>query len=574
MEEKRVRGGIGKTLGNQRGVALVVSLLVLVVLTGLGVAALMMAEMDTAISGSYRVQRTGEAAADAALELAMAMIFTRHPQMSLPISIDPTWTGSGDVTYQDGDLDVTVSTLYKAEDNINYNDGETYPDEIVRYGRDYNYGSSHRTTGRQPVYTVTITDNVSGGQAQADVIASVGYQSPAALFVKGQVEIRKDNWATEETIEIVSDGSRPALATAVDSTQVFIQRATATAQQGPVELRNYNDQDGNLYLHRINWCPDADPVNPNWVNPDCNADPYPRNCWWAAWLAFCGQFNGTTPLATGDDLLPDNYNYLHPDVYDDGSVAIEVAGGGYAKARDMEFILLGIGDRDALSNELDADPTLFNFDQASASVIQYVYPMPGDGTIEAMVGTDFTDFRALADTVVVGNENVPFFTGAGAPISWDHGKNLTGMSFGTQGAPQVVFFESNMNDDGTYIGGKNALALVTSAGTRVQGYGVLVVNGDVIIQGNIDWKGLMLIRGNLLFWPWAGGDIADRSDGSLSTTWRGWIMIGGNLELKTFYGGSVYLGYEEGEAAAIEDIIETAIPNRVLSWRKLYPIPD
>ncbi|MFC1656951.1 hypothetical protein ACFL2P_00050 [Candidatus Moduliflexota bacterium] len=570
-------GGIGKRLGNEKGVALVLSLLFLVVLTGFGTAVLMMAEMDTAVSGGYRVQRTGEAATDAALELAMAMIFTYQPQMSLPLNIDPSWAGSGNILFQDGDLDVTLSAVYKAEDNINYNDSETYPDEIVRYGRDYNYGSSFRSTGRQPVYTVTLTDNITGAGAQADVVASLGYQSPAALFVKGQVEIKKDNWATEETIEITSDGGRPAIATAVDASQVFIQRAVAVpASPGgaPAELMLTTDQNGDGILYRINWCPDADPVNPTYVNPDCNADPYPRNCWWAAWVDWCGQFNGNTPNPFGDDLLPDNYNYLHPDVYDDGSVAVEVAGGNYAKAREMEFILVGVGERDSPAAALNADPGLFNFDKTSPSVIQYSYAMPGDGTIQAMVGADFTDLRDVADTVIVGNENVPFFTGAGTPISWDHGKNLTGMSFGTAAAPQIVFVESNMNDDGTYIGGKNRLALVTNAGSRVQGHGILVVNGDVIIQGSIDWTGLMIVRGDLFFWPWSGGDIPDRSDASLSTTWKGWVMVGGNLELKTYYGGSIYLGYNADEAAAIEDLILSTVPNRVLSWRKLYPIPD
>jgi hypothetical protein len=571
---KRFGSGI---LGNQRGIALVVSLLLLVVLTGIGTAVLVMARMDAAVSGSYRVQRTGEAAADAALELSMAMIFKRHPLLSLPVSLDPAWTGTGDVLYQDGDLDVTLAAAYKEENNINYNNTETYADEFVRYGRDYNYGSSFRNTGRQPVYTVTVRDNVTQASAQADVIATVGYTSPSALFVKGQIDVRKDNWANEETIEIISDGSRPAIATTSDASQVFIQRAlTVPASPGgaPVEMMLTTDQAGGDILYRINWCPDPDPTSPTWVNPNCAADPYPRNCWWAAWVAWCGQFNGNTPNPFGDDLLPNDYNYLHPDVFDDAAILAEIGGGNYAKAREMEFILTGVGDRDVAAASLNADPTLFVFDQSNPAVIQYNYAMPGDGTLEYMVGADFSDFRDLADIVLVGNENVPFFTGAGAPVTWDHGKNVTGMSFGTQAAPQVVFVESNMNDDGTYIGGMNRLALVTTAGARVQGHGILVVNGDLIIQGTIDWTGLMIVRGDLYFWPWAGGGVPDRSDASLSTTWKGWIMVGGNLQLKTMYGGSIYLGYDQGEAEAIEDIIEGAIPNRVLSWRRLYPIPD
>jgi len=143
------------------------------------------------------------------------------------------------------------------------------------------------------------------------------------------------------------------------------------------------------------------------------------------------------------------------------------------------------------------------------------------------------------------------------------------MSFGTQGAPQVVFFESNMNDDGTYIGGQRELTLVTTGGA-VQGYGILIINGDANIQGSIDWTGLMIVRGNLVFRPWQGGTAAARSDATLKSDWSGWIMIGANMELWTWYGGTIILGYTTTDAANIKGIIAASIPHKILSWRKVY----
>jgi Tfp pilus assembly protein PilX len=68
-----------KTLRGQEGVALIISLIILVLITGLGIGAIMYARMDASVSGYYRAQREAEVAADSALELAMAMIFSDDP---------------------------------------------------------------------------------------------------------------------------------------------------------------------------------------------------------------------------------------------------------------------------------------------------------------------------------------------------------------------------------------------------------------------------------------------------------------------------------------------------------------
>jgi hypothetical protein len=513
-----MRRNLPASLGGQEGVALIISLIILVLITGLGIGAIMYARMDASVSGYYRAQREAEVAADSALELAMAMIFSDDPLLQLPINIDGSWTGSGDIVYQDTALDVTLSVVYKQEDTINYNAAETFPDEVVRYGQDYNYAGAHKAIGKQPVYTVTLTDNKTGLKAEADIISQLGFKTPGAIFVRGgansSIEMKKNPYATEEKIEVTSGAGTPALATVLDATDVFIQHAVARPDDTAPE-KSYQDQEGNTHTFFI-----------------------------------------------------DAANYLYPDVATLGEIGAAIAAGNFNDARDWQHCLLGVGDPTA---DLDIYATLaeaqaaFNFDQSDPDVALYNYTMPGGGTLEELVGADFTDFRELADQIVVGDETVTIADGS----SVDQGKNLSGMTFGTGANPQIVFFESNINDDGSYIGGQRELTLVTTGGS-VQGFGILVVNGDVNIQGSINWTGLMLIRGNLTFRPWQGGTAATRSDDTLRSEWNGFIIVGGDMELWTWYGGTIVLGYTTQDAATVKGIISSAIPHKVLNWRRLY----
>ena len=80
----------------------------------------------------------------------------------------------------------------------------------------------------------------------------------------------------------------------------------------------------------------------------------------------------------------------------------------------------------------------------------------------------------------------------------------------------------------------------------------------------------MLIKGNLQFRPWQGGTQAARSGPELATQWNGFIIIGGNLDLWTYWGGSIILGYSSADVAAIKGIISSTVPHKVLSWRRMY----
>ena len=185
--------------------------------------------MDLMLAGNYRVQRTAEASADGALDLVKAMIYSNTPQLTLPLSIPSTDTaarawragpdtngdGVGDgVVYSDPDIDVTCTIKYKQEDNINFNGAEAYPDEVVRYGKDYNYQGAQKNIGKQPVYTATFTDNRTGVKGEADLISTIGFTTPAALFCGGRVHMQKYEWATEESVEVTAGSGTPAVATA------------------------------------------------------------------------------------------------------------------------------------------------------------------------------------------------------------------------------------------------------------------------------------------------------------------------------------------------------------------------
>ena len=59
MTTERKRGGMNKNLlRNEEGMAIVIALVMLTLMTSLGLAAMLLSQMDTAVSGNYRVQRT------------------------------------------------------------------------------------------------------------------------------------------------------------------------------------------------------------------------------------------------------------------------------------------------------------------------------------------------------------------------------------------------------------------------------------------------------------------------------------------------------------------------------------
>jgi hypothetical protein len=512
----------------ERGMALVITMLILTLITAMGLSAMMMANMDATVTGYHRSQRTGEIAVDGALELTMAMLFGDEPSLNLPIGIDDTWPGTGDIVYRDGDLDVTLNINYKLEDSINYNVIEGYPDEVVRYGQDYNYAGAQKLIGKQPVYTVSLVDNRTGTRAEADLISQLGFKTPAAIFPMGDTQIlmRKNPWGTEEMIEITSGAGTPALATTLGPGSVLIQHAVSTSCTGTI----VTDQPAGESWERCNYTDNAGATHD-----------YARH-----------QTAGT---------------YLYEQLFTDAQITAATVPGNFNAAREMQFCLLGVGDRTADLNgaaDINAAKLIFNFDQTDPAVVLYNYDMQGT-TLEEMIGASFADFRGLADPVLSGDESV-YDVAAGANVP---GKNLSGMTFGTVAAPQIVFFEGNMDDDGNYTGDPT-LTLVTTAGTQVQGYGILVINGDANIQGSINWTGLMLVRGDMVFKPYQGGSNNDRSDFTLATRWKGWIMIGKDLDLWTYWGGTIILGYTSAESTAIKGIISAAIPHKVLNWRKMY----
>jgi len=626
-------------LGSESGFALIGALLVMVLVTALGSAAIFQSQFDLMLAGNYRVQRTAEVAADGALELVKGMIYGNTPTLYLPLSIPadaacardwragPDQNGDcvgnvdgGGVSYSDTDIDVTITIKYKLEDNINYYNPAPGPpapppppvDKVVRYGKDYNYQSAQKDSGKQPVYTVTFSDNKTGVKAEADLIATLGFRTPSAIFTRGKALMYKWGNAAQERQELTSGMDspgvgKPALATSLakSSANVFIQYAktvhgSATPNRAAAYAHNdrqhtateadpwgrltrcfthmsYTDQnDGSGYydIPSQYWSATINPPDPATnAHVALLTPPYPAS-------AYPTPPNPPTPLAP-------LYNYTADDVYTKTENDNDYAAGLRNRARDHQFILLGLGDK---TKNLDAAASaaaakeIFNFDQDDLKVVEYnhVMPTPGSGTcptgwlaIECMMGARFTDLQALADRTLpdallpLTAQTCPDDTGG------TYGCNaldLSNQTFGTAALPQVVYINSNGISDPAAANLTTAVKLVTTMGTQMQGYGVLVINGDAQIFGSINWRGLMLVRGSLFFRPWQGGNWCNRSDTSLMSTWDGFVMIGGDLNMLTLAGGTLILGYgsPDSSAAQIKGVISSTIPHKVLSWRRTY----
>ncbi|MHB8835770.1 MAG: pilus assembly PilX N-terminal domain-containing protein [Candidatus Methylomirabilia bacterium] len=630
------RKALTAPLGSESGFALIGALLVMVLLTALGSAAIFQSHLDLMLAGNYRVQRTAEVAADGALELVKGMIYGNTPTINLPLTIPATADAAKNwskvVAYSDPDIDVTCTLKYKLEDNINYYVKTPRPadrvDLVVRYGKDYNYAQAQKDQGKQPVYTAVVTDAKTDAKAEADLISTLGFRTPGAIFTRGKAKMNKHGNAAQERQEITSGMDspgvgKPALATKLSksSANVFIQHAkTVHGSATPNRAAAYNHNDlshpaaaadpwGRLtscYTHMS--YTDQNDLSGYYDIPSQYYN-YTTHTTGAHTTHTAGGVNPSNPLTppwvTGA-LAPYQtppppapvgtyYNYTTDDVYTATENNNDYVVGLRNRARDHQFILLGVGDK---TKDLDAAASaatakeIFNFDQDDPKVVEYnhVMPTPGSGTcpagwseIECMMGARFTDLQELADrTLPEVTPPLPpamqiNLTAQTCPNDFGgtYGCNALDMSnqtLGTDDLPQVVYINSNGNSDPATANPNTAVNLLTTIGAKMDGAGVLVINGDANIFGSINWRGLMLVRGSLFFRPWQGGNWCNRSDTSLMSTWDGFIMIGGDLDMLTLAGGTLILGYggPNSSAAQIKGVISSAIPHKVLSWRRTY----
>ena len=356
--------------GSEGGFALIGALLVVVLVTALGGAAVFLAQMDLMLAGNYRVQRTAEVAADGALDLVKAMIFSNSPQLTLPLSIPADGTAatwSRTISHSEPDIDVTYTIRYKQEDNINFKGADAYPnDEVVRYGKDYNYQGAQKVLGKQPVYTVTFSDNRTGVKGEADLISTIGFNTPAALFCGGTVHMQKYAWATEESIEVTAGSGTPAVATAsTNAANITIETvkesttftgtttlaAAALAGAATITVTNnatYNTTDfpasGQLILGNSLVSYTAKTAT---QFTGCTGVP-------AAAIGTFVNVTSKSPNPSYNAVNPTNSNeyavnpsYLHQRVYRPSAVEASKVAGLYNQARESAHILLGVGNRSA-----------------------------------------------------------------------------------------------------------------------------------------------------------------------------------------------------------------------------------
>lgn len=525
---------------NEGGFAMIATMLVMVLISALATTALLRSRMDVTVAGNYKAQRAAEVVADSALEMTKAMLYGSEGRLVLPLSIPTTdaaaraWRGGADttgdgvgdgVTYNDGAVDLRIEIKYKQEDSINYNGAETFADEVVRYGTLYNYQGGKAGNGTQPVYTVTSIDSRTGVRSEADLLTTIGFRTPAAIFVKGTVEMRKYQWATQESIEVTSGTGTPALATTQSSVTI---EAPASKPDDTAPGKTYTSQ----------YC----------TGSGCN------------YVVDAG--------------------YIHPDVYLPATITAEYNAGRCVNARDWAHILLGVGNRNDATYPAaggagacdTAASNIFKFyraDQANdPEIIQLNYVMPTPATLETMLGATFPDLKAIADKTYV-QANYSSVSNAVGNSSRGLIFSTSSTPMGTATDPKIVFFESNMDAAGNRSGDPLMLG-TTPAGYSISGYGILVIDGDADIFGSIDWTGLMIVRGHLVFKPYENGTDAVRSGPTLKSDWKGFIMIGGNLQLWTYWGGKIMLGYSSSDVANVRGIIAQTIPSKVLSWRRSY----
>ena len=585
-----------------------ITLLLLLLVTALGIAAVMMAITDVAVSGSYLKQKRAELTTDGGVELAESMIFANTTSFLpgtpktgfLPVAILSNWsTFHRPIKYTDNDINVQYTIKYKRQDNVNYYTGAApHSDPWVRYGADYQYASAPKLVGTQAVYTVTVTDNKTGAQSTADLVTAPGFVQAGAVFVMGNVYAMKFGLATDERIELVSTTpSLPAITVCSGST-VYIQNIQSKttynnspcsgtpsrgndnrqytmnappAASGFSETTDYGyaasqviGTDGKDYVCKSShtasssnkpitggswstyWTAVTDPTHMNgYFSPITNRAMY-RSPTWLSGNSYIG-LSGSAATA---------YGYMSADVYTAADIAAEP---NSAIQHDMYFILTQSG----------AD-----FNPAHTNVINTSYTIPTSRDITNMIGCSFSNYSAVADVVI---PNATLTVQNGVTVPDDYGNTTTAnnvfdgstKTFGSLAQPQIVYFKSNMNAAGAYIPGASRIVLESSANTQMNGTGILVINGDALIIGSINWTGVMIVRGNLTFRPWQGGDWCNQSGPTLSSKWDGLIVVGGDLNLLTLAGGSIFLG-QYTDLGTISTMLKKGIPQKILGWQRTY----
>jgi len=173
--------------GNERGVALITSLLLLAVLSVLGTTAYLTSSVEVKIAGNYKTSKIAFYAAEAGLEEALHRLNLNDGDTNYigeAIGATPTAGWGQYIVRQSGDSDgaytenTTIQTVdgteinylvkiyYKPED-ATFNNG-TDNDEVVLYGQDFGYGGDAPATGVFPVIMIESTG--SGGNNSSSTV--------------------------------------------------------------------------------------------------------------------------------------------------------------------------------------------------------------------------------------------------------------------------------------------------------------------------------------------------------------------------------------------------------------------
>lgn len=215
----KIKKETGKVLNNERGMVLVVSVLMLAVLTGLGTTAFMQTSTDLKISGNYKMSVQTFYASEAGIEEAKERL--RGSSAShIEDPSNPTWsvyilTGSlqpsGDPDY---DSSYTNDTTNSLQTDISYlvkiRRQTDASGNILYWGDSDGDGNNERnTTTGQKIYLVTSYgySGTSTKKIEAEVITQT-ITVNSALYVKSNVSV---NGVTASVDGTDNCGTSPAL---------------------------------------------------------------------------------------------------------------------------------------------------------------------------------------------------------------------------------------------------------------------------------------------------------------------------------------------------------------------------
>lgn len=195
-----------KTINSEKGIALVVSLMVLVALTLMGIAAIMTSSLDMRISGNEKVAMQAAYASEAGIAEALGRLNldSADPNsIAAPSTPNPPWpatwannTGGNYNSWEEtfngaiSAIDVTEGVSYNYSVTISYKDLDT--DRVAFYNQTSGYSNADTATGGNPVYQIVSVGSSGSYRSRTSLEVTkevYNYQIRGGLNANGPIQI-------------------------------------------------------------------------------------------------------------------------------------------------------------------------------------------------------------------------------------------------------------------------------------------------------------------------------------------------------------------------------------------------